>query len=134
MFGIERLGDVLVGPGLHGVEGVARVAVGGEDDQADGELLSPDLGQELKPSHDGHSQIGDDEVEVAGVEPRHRGVAVGHGLDLVPVFLQDIAEVFPIDELVVDDENPSHQRPLPGEGRASAAGEVLNLGRSLGLA
>ena len=118
---VERLGEVILGPLLHRLDGAADGAEGGhhhEDRSRRGRLRLVHEGDAIEP---GHLQIGEDHVGDELFELAQRLESVGRGLRRVAFFPQDLAEGGARVGLVVDDEDAA----AAVGGRRRAQGHAL---------
>ncbi len=104
-FRVVGLGDEVVGPGLHGVQRLGGVAIGGQHDHADRQPLGAHPGEQLEPAQVGHPQVGDHQVVFVGPQFVPRGAAVGDGLHVESLGFEDLSEVMAIELLVVHGED-----------------------------
>ena len=105
LIGVVRLGDEVIGPGLHRLQRLGRVAEGGQHDHADGQPLGAHRGEQVEPAQVGHPQVGDHQVVLVGPELIPGRAAVGGRLDFEPVGFEDLAEVMAIELHVVHGED-----------------------------
>ena len=74
---VQRLDQVIRGPGLHGGDGRLDGAVAGEDHDAGVGQLALGLGQDLHPADPFHDEVGDDDVEDLLLDQAQGLVAAG---------------------------------------------------------
>ncbi len=101
---VDGLGDVVEGAELHGRDRGLDGGVGGHHDDSGLGAQTLDAFERLDAVHARHAQVHDDEIVEAGAEPLHGRRAVGGGVDLVAVALEDRSQEFQHAGLVVDDE------------------------------
>jgi hypothetical protein len=106
---VRRLGDVVVGTALQGVERGGRPAFGerGEHDHRQPGVVLPKLLERLQPVHHRHLDVESHQVRVDLRDLGQRDLAVRRGADdLQPrVGGQDVAHQPPDDDRVVDHEH-----------------------------
>ena len=105
--GVERLGQVVRRALPHGAHGGLDSAEGGHEH--DGQLrgVLAELAQKLYAVHARHLQIREHQIGRELLGARQALEAVGGGLDLIPLFFQDLRESGPRVRFVVDDEDSS---------------------------
>src|SRR5271156_318953 len=105
----ERLGDVVVGAGLHRLDGVFdRRECGHQDDQALGRAAF-NLVEQFEAAHLRHTVVGEHEIELGFGEKRDGLRAVLGGADVVAQRLEKRGEAPPNVALVIDNEQLGHQ-------------------------
>ncbi len=104
-FGVERLDEVVVGAGLHGLDRGLDRGVGGHDD--DGHVLLGLLRrfEHLEAVHARHLQVDQENRPPAIAQHLQRGRAVVGGVERVAVLRQPSRQRFPDDFLVVNHED-----------------------------
>src|SRR4029453_10931717 len=117
---VEGLRDVVGGAELHGLHGRLLGAVRGDHDDRQVGIEPTGTFQHVHPAHAVHPQVGDDEVEAAGLDPRQRLLAAGRRLDLVAFLREEAAQRDQQRLLVVDDEDASRHGAHRGSGRLTA--------------
>ncbi len=106
----ERLGDVVVGPGVQGLDLLVGGVPGGEhQDRHPGPAAQ--ASDHLDAVHVGEPQVQDDDVGVARGGQLERGGPVGRGVHLVLARLQVDHEGAYDLRLVVDHKHPGHRGP-----------------------
>jgi hypothetical protein len=103
--GLERLGDIVVGPALHGFHGRVQVPVGGHHDHRGLHLPALERLQQLQPVHLGHDHVQEDEIEKVGLRQAQRLLPAPGGQDLIPFPLEDQGKHVAHGFFVVDDQN-----------------------------
>ncbi len=112
--GIERLGDVVLRPFLHGPHRRVDGGVGGhDDDDRAGEGL-PDPALQLETVHSRHLDVEEEQVPGAFGQARQRFPSARGRLDVVPLLLKPRPERLSDDVFIVDDQD------VPGFGGRSA--------------
>jgi hypothetical protein len=114
---LERLGDVVVGPELHGLHGGLRRGVGRDDqDHRPRRVLLGRL-EDREAVELAHPEIGHHEIEGLRLEPFDRRLtAVGHG-DLEAGLPEHDGEQVPHALLVVDDQYAGIRHREPAASR-----------------
>src|SRR5690606_13611557 len=109
LFGLERLGDVVVGACLHGFDGQVVTAVRAHHDHRRVAAFGPQGGEQIHAAHARHANIGDDEVGAEAVDEGHGLLTIFGRLDLVALSTQEGAQDQAQILLVVDDQNALHR-------------------------
>ena len=118
---LEGLGDVVVGPLLHGRNGGIGARKGGNHHHHG---LRRDIAhavQQLQPVSLGHLHVRDDQIEVAVLDAQKRTLDVTGRRDLVALPPKEDLEELLHAALVVDDEDPA----LGRHARSSACGSQM---------
>ena len=104
---VDRLGEVVLGSELHGLDRGLHRAVGGhEDDHRLGADLL-DLREELEAVHARHPEVGEDDVGLDLLEQLQSRARVVGPRHLVAVFLEQRLQRSCRVDLVVDDHDPT---------------------------
>ena len=102
---VERLGEVVVGPLAHGLDGVLHRRVGGHDDHRQARLHGVDAAEGLVAVHARHAHVHEHRVVLLAPHRRHRRAAVV-GLGGAPAPLTDKrTEGIAVHLVVVDHQN-----------------------------
>ena len=80
-----------------------------QDDDLELRLLGARAPHERHAIHDGHAEIGDEDVEALGFQPADRGGAVGRLLHVVTVRFQCLGQERAHALVVVDHQDAGHQ-------------------------
>jgi hypothetical protein len=104
---VDGLGQVVLGPQLHGAHRRLHGAVGRHDDDHGLGVDLLDLGQQLQAVHARHAQVGQDDVGVRLLEQGQPGAGVVGAAHLVAVLPEQRLERRRRVDLVVDDHDPS---------------------------
>ena len=105
----ERLGDVVVGAGLHRLDRIFNGRVRGHQDYEGVGRAPLDLAQQFETAHLGHLVVGQNEIELRLGQQRDRLRAVLGGADLVAERLEERGEAAADIALVIDNEQLGHQ-------------------------
>ncbi len=111
---VDRLGQVVGGALLDGLDGRLDVAVPGDDDDLGLGRLGTGLAQDRQAVEVGHLEVGEDDVEVVMRDPPCPLLAAAGDGALVAFALQRLGKRFGVRSLVVDDQ---HFQPFAGFGR-----------------
>ena len=104
----ERLGDVVVGAGLHRFDRIFNGRVRGhQDDEALGRAPL-DFAQQFEATHLGHLVVGQHEIEMRLGQQRDRLRAVFGGANLVAERLEEGREAAADIAFVIDDQQLGH--------------------------
>ena len=118
----ERLGDVMVGAGLHRLDGRVDAAEGGDDDHRRPGLARAHLPQELVAAHARHHQVRDHDVD-GPVSQLVEGLGAARGAQHVVARLaQLVVQELPHRVVVLDDEQRGTPRHDARASRPAAAG------------
>ncbi len=100
---VERLGKIVLGPGLHRLDRDPLRAVRGDhQDRALG-VEHAHLAHQVEAAHPLHAQVRDDHVEEAGLDLLERIFSGLGGIDLVALFGEESLERDQDSALVVND-------------------------------
>ncbi len=102
---VDRLGDEIVGTGLHDFHRHLHGPEAGHDDHRKLGLLGLERGQQRLPAHARHGQIGDDQIEAAPAGQGQRLLRVGHDLVGVGPSLQVAPPDVSYRRFVLDQQN-----------------------------
>jgi hypothetical protein len=109
---VEGLHQVLEGAPLDGVDRLPDGARGRDEDDGQRRVALLHPIEQLEAAHAIHDHIGENEVEVAGIDAADGGRRVGHELAGVPLARKDVLEDLSGVGVVVDDEHAGpHQTP-----------------------
>ena len=100
----EGLGEEVVGAVLHRLHRFLDGAEGGEEDDVDVGRDRLGRAQQLEAGEARHLEVGDDEVDAAGLEALERGAAVGGEHDAVALARQRALEALAQPGIVVGDQ------------------------------
>ena len=100
---IEGLGQVILRAGLHSVDRDSLRAIGRDHQDGSVGLKLADMLEQLQPVHPLHAEVGDDDVEEAGLELFERLLARIRGLYLIAFLGEEPLERDHDSALVVDD-------------------------------
>ena len=102
--GVEGLLDVIMGSGLHGLDGRIDAAVAGyKDHRQIG--VAPEGGLEnFVAAEVRHLEVGDDRVEGFRLEQQQPLPAVPAGGDLIALAGENLLQQFPLSQIVIDDQ------------------------------
>jgi hypothetical protein len=109
LLGLEGLGDVVVGPRFDCFDRQVQASVGAHDDDGDLGALGFQGREQVEAAHLGHAHIGEHEVGSERLEQAQRLLAVGGGLDLVPVTAQEGAHDKAQVLFIVDYQDTAHR-------------------------
>ena len=110
--GVERLGEVVLGALLHGLDGARDRAERRHDHEDRARRGGLRLLHERDAVEAGHLQVGEDDVGVELLELAERLEAVGRRLGRVALVAEDLAQRGARVRLVVHDEDASRGSPL----------------------
>ena len=85
-----------------------------QDDDLELRLLGARAPHERHAIHDGHAEIGDEDVEALGFQPADRGGAVGRLLHVVTVRFQCLGQERAHALVVVDHQDAGHRSAVQG--------------------
>src|SRR5262249_32286085 len=131
LFHLERLGEVVIGPGIDTLDFLGPATAGGEDQDRHGASGgSPSL-ENRDPVETGQAQVEDDGVVGLGVAEEVSFLAIGRTIDRVAGPCQGFGQLPAQARIVLDDQDPhqswrgrraaSTPRPLARSSRASRA-------------
>ncbi len=125
LVGLERLRDVVVGAGLHRLEGEVDRAVGAHHDHHCERRLRLERGEQVEPAHLRHAHVGQDHVRTERLHALERLFTGAGRLDLVTGTPEKRAQHQPEVFLVVDDQDAAHgyaniSRPIVRERKCPA--------------
>ena len=109
LFERERLGDIVVGAGLHRLHGIFNGRISGHQNYQALGRAPLDLAQQFQPGHLGHPVVGQHQVELRLGEDCHGLRAVLGLANLVAKRLEKRHETSPDIALVIDDKQLGHQ-------------------------
>ena len=117
---VERLGQEIIGAGLHALDQVLLLGFRGQEDGVDiaGPLRRADAPEQSRAVQLGHHPVGDDHGEEAGLEEAPGLGPVLRRGDLVPPLLEVVLQQPPGDRIVVRDQD-LHGSLLPGSQAAT---------------
>jgi hypothetical protein len=118
---VEGLREVVLGPELHRLHGDLLRAVRRDHDRRGVRIGAAQMLEHAHAADAVHAQVGDDDVEGAGVDVAHRLLAAFGGLDLIALASEKALQREAHRFLVVDDQNPAlHLRLRPVTAAAAA--------------
>ncbi|MDI6774327.1 MAG: hypothetical protein QME60_02885 [Verrucomicrobiota bacterium] len=101
---VQRLRQVVLGAVLQGVHGRTDAAEPGDQDDGQVSVLLPDVAGQADPIHVRQVFVGDDQVELPGLQRLDGGLGVGYLGDLGARVLQGEGDEFPAILVVVNEE------------------------------
>ena len=104
-FDFIRLGNVVISPFLHCLDGGFDGGVGGNHNHFSVWILLLGSGQHLHAVHLLHFQIGEDQVKICVCQFFQRLDTAVHRNHIIPLFLQDVFQILPGNLFVINDEN-----------------------------
>ena len=111
---VTRFGQIVGRPALHGLDRALNSPVSGQNNDGTAPLFNIHAAQQLHAVHDRHFQIGDDNVERAGVELTQRLPAVARSADHIAPALQNPGLGFGHVDFVFNQQNSGrHGDPGP---------------------
>ncbi len=118
MLEVDRLGDEVVGAQAHGLDRAVDAAVGGHEDDGDGDAFLLHGLHELEAVQARHAQVADDDAVVVLAEGLEGLAAVTGGVDRdLEVVFQELLEGVSLLLVIVDDQDPPvHPVALPARG------------------
>ena len=127
---VERLGDVVGRPLLHGLHRRLHRPVGGDQDEGDLGIHGLDPAQQLDPRHARHLEVADHQVHPRVLHAAERlGPAAGQE-DLVPLLLQEAADELALRRLVIHDQDTEGIHQKPPRSQPSRHSPIRNTRRS----
>src|ERR1019366_6310312 len=109
LFERERLGDIVVGAGLHRLNGIFNGRISGHQNYQALGCAPLDLAEQFQPAHLGHPVVGQHQIELRLGEERHGLRAVLGRANLVAKRLEKRDETSADIALVIDNEQLGHQ-------------------------
>ena len=101
IIGVERLGDVVVGPVLQRLDGSLNRSVAGHDDDDNFRIDLANLAVQLETVHAGHLDIQQRQIPALARQLQQRLARAGGRLDHVALFLEPFAQRFADHVLIV---------------------------------
>ena len=101
----ERLGDVVVGAPLDGVDRGLDAALPGDHDDLDAGPLAANAVEQLEPADARQGEVGEHQVGLLPLELRDRVDGVGDGNHAVALGAQRVAQRLAHGGVVIDDED-----------------------------
>src|ERR1019366_10035519 len=105
----ERLGDIVVGAGLHRLDGIFNGRISSHQNYQALGCAPLDLAQQFQPAHLGHPGVGQNQIELRLGEHNHGLRAVLGRANLVAKRLEKRDETSADIALVIDNEQLGHQ-------------------------
>ena len=104
---VDRAEQEIRGAGLERGDAELPVAIGGDDDDRDVGIPSPDPPHQLVAGHAGHLVVGDDEIGAVPGQPVQRLLRVGEGVggDVQAELAGEPGIDLPVGRAVIDDQN-----------------------------
>ena len=103
---VEGLGQVVLGAGVETGDAVSRVGLGREHQDRHRDPVAAQAAQEVEPLHGGEPAVEDRHVVGAGQREVQAAVAVGGGLDVVALLVEEPFEHLDQVGVVLDQQQP----------------------------
>ena len=113
--GVDRLGDVTVAAGLHGLLLVAFHGEGGQrhDDHVPGSFVGLELAGQRQAVHAGQGDVHQDQVRQRSPDDFLRLLGVDRLENLVALAFQHVGDQLEVDGIVVHDEDAGRAHASP---------------------
>ncbi len=118
---LDRLDDVVVGPGPDRADGALELGVAGHHHGEHARVSGSDLPAQLDAAHAGHTQVGQHDVDVVVTQPGQGRQPRGGQVDLVTAAAQRAGQLAGPVVVVVDQEDAAAH----GQPREAHAGSPL---------